>query len=119
MAAAHTTIVTMVSFFAGNANFKSFAQTMIKVGAKYGNIAADSIIYGRQKIRENTLQMVTDVQANIESCIHKAAKDGAVYMVTDMWSDNVVQNSYLKVTWGRLGVGTWHCWAVGTATCSQ
>lgn len=35
-----------------NANLKSFAQTMIEVGAKYGNIAADSVLYGRKTIRE-------------------------------------------------------------------
>jgi hypothetical protein len=83
---------------ADNANFRSFAQTMIEVGAKYGNIAADSVIYGRKTIREKTLQKVADVQANILSCIHKAAKDGPICMVTDMWSDNVVQNSCLEVT---------------------
>lgn len=81
-----------------NANLKSFAQTMIEVGAKYGNIAADSVLYRRKTIREKTLQMVVDVQAKIVSCMHKAAKDGAISMVTDMWSDNVVQNSYLEVT---------------------
>lgn len=48
-----------------NANLKSFAQTMIEVGAKYGNIAADSVLYGRKTIREKTLQMVVDVQAKI------------------------------------------------------
>ena len=51
-----------------NGNFKAFAQTMIEVGAKYGNIAADSVIYGRKTIREKTLQMAADVKANIESC---------------------------------------------------
>lgn len=81
-----------------NPNFKSFAQTMIEVGSRYGNVAADSVLYGRKTVREKTLQMVNDLQANIVCNIHKAAKDGAISMVTDMWSDNVVQNSYIEVT---------------------
>jgi len=42
--------------------------------------------------------MAHDVQATTVSRMHEAAKVGAVSMVTDMWSDNVVQNSYLEIT---------------------
>ena len=37
-------------------------------------------------------------QPPIVSRMHEAAKVGAVSMVTDMWSDNVVQNNYLEIT---------------------
>ena len=81
-----------------NYNFKSFSQTMIEIGAKHGNIQVDTLLYGRKTIREKTLQMVDDIRASIVANIAEAAKSGAVSMVTDMWSDNVVQNSYLELT---------------------
>jgi len=78
-----------------NADFKSFVQTMIVVGAKYGNISADNVLYGRKTGREKN---TADVQATIVSRMHEAAKVGAVSIVTDMRSDDVVQNNYLKIT---------------------
>ena len=81
-----------------NETYKSFAQTMISVGAKYGNVKAASVLYGRKTIKEKTIDMAHKLRDQIKSNVQKAATEGSVSMVTDMWSDNVVQNSYMEVT---------------------
>ena len=53
--------------------------------------------------------MVDDIRASIVANIAEAAKSGAVSMVTDIWSDNVVQNSYLELTlfWVSQNADEW------------
>ena len=73
-----------------NETFKSFVQQMVNLGAQYGCVKVDDVLYGRKTIQKRMLDIAKDLQAKIKQEIICSALDGCVSMVTDKWSDNVV-----------------------------
>ena len=81
---------------------KDFVQSFIELGASHGCVPASEIIVGRLTVRKDIVNKLPQIQDTIKSSLQKSAEQGAVSVVKDLWSDNVVSRSYLNVTffWG-------------------
>ena len=79
-------------------SLKHFAQAFIDLGAAYGCVPASDFIAGRLTVRKDIVNKLSLIQETIKESIAGPSKLGAVSCVTDLWSDNVVQRSYLNVT---------------------
>ena len=79
-------------------SLKHFAQAFIDLGAAYGCVPASDFIAGRLTVRKDIVNKLSLIQETIKESIAGPSKLGAVSCVTDLWSDNVVQRSYLDVT---------------------
>ena len=76
-------------------SLKSFAQAL---GAAYGCVPASDFIAGRVTVRKDIINKLSMIKETIKELIADPSKLLAVSIVTDLWSDNVVQRSYLDVT---------------------
>ena len=74
---------------------KEFAQAFIDSGAVYRRVPASDFIVGCHTVRSDIVQKV---QETFRELIAAPSKSGAVSFVSDLWLDNVVQHSYLDVT---------------------
>jgi len=74
---------------------KDFAQAFIDLGASHGCVPASEFIVGRLTVCKDIVRKLPVIQA---SSLQESAEQGAVSVVTDLWSDNVVSCSYLDVT---------------------
>ena len=81
-----------------NPQFIHVSQEMIRIGAKYGNVTALEIIPGRKTISKSTVQQTIIIKQNISSRLQDPIQRDAVAFTTDLWTDNVVQRSYLDVS---------------------
>jgi len=79
---------------------KEFAQAFVDLGAVYGRVPASDFIVGRHAVRNDNIivKKFNEVQEILRELIAAPSKLGAVLFVSDLWSDNVVQRSYLDVT---------------------
>ena len=68
------------------------------MGASHGCVPASEFIVGRLTVRKDIVSKLPQIQETIKSRLQKPAEQGAVSVVTDLWSDNVVSRSYLDVT---------------------
>ena len=59
---------------------------------------ASEFIVGRLTVCRDIVSKLPHIQAIIRSSLQESAELGAVSVVTDLWSDNVVSRSYLDVT---------------------
>ena len=78
--------------FVENTELDRFAQSFIEIeiGALFGNIPASDLIVSRAPVRRNIV--------NKSASIQDPAKYSAVSFVANLWTDNVVNRSYLDVT---------------------
>jgi len=77
---------------------KDFAQAFVDLGAAYGRIPASDLIVGRKTVRNDIVKTFSQIQGSIRELLVGPSKLGAVTFVSDLWSDSVVQRSYLDVT---------------------
>ena len=68
------------------------------MGASHGCLPASEFIVGRLTVRKDIVSKLPQIQDTIKSRLQKPAEQGAVSVVTDLWSDNVVSRSYLDIT---------------------
>ncbi len=88
-----------VSFlFVDNPGLRSFAQLMIQIGSKHGNVDVNDVLYGRQTIRNETFKKMKLCQANIKKQVALSSRYGAVSFCTDMTTDDINKNSYSDFT---------------------
>ena len=71
---------------------------MIRIGAKYGNVSASNIIPGRKAISKSTVEQIITIQKDICSRLQDPIQRDAVAFTTDLWTDNVMNRSYLDVS---------------------
>ena len=71
---------------------------MIRIGAKYGNVTASEIIPGRKTISKSTVAQIIIIKQVISSRLEDPIQRNAVGFTTDLWTDNVMQRSYLDVS---------------------
>jgi len=77
---------------------KNFAQTFVDLGAAYGHVPASDFIAGCKIVRSDIVKMFGQIQGSIRELTAGPSRLGAVSFVSDLWSDSVVQRSYLDVT---------------------
>lgn len=75
-----------------------FAQAFVDLGAAYGRVPASDLIVGRKTVKNDIVKTFSQIQGSIRELLASPSKLGAVSCVSDLWSDNVVQRSYLDVT---------------------
>jgi len=81
-----------------NSAFRSFAQLMIQIGSKHGNIDVDDVLYGRQTVRDSVFQKMQECKNEIKKQVAISAKHKAVSFCTDMTTDDVNKNPYSDFT---------------------
>ena len=81
-----------------NPQFINFSQEMIRIGAKYGNVTASEIIPGRKTISKSTVAQIIIIKQVISSRLEDPIQRDAFAFTTDLWTDNVMQRSYLDVS---------------------
>ena len=84
--------------FVEQESLKDFAQAFVDLGAGYGHVSASDFIAGRKTVRSDIVKTFGQIQGSIRELIAGPSKLGAVSFVSDLWSDSVVQRSYLDVT---------------------
>ena len=62
------------------------------------SVPTSEFIVGHLTVRKDIVSKLPHIQATIRSSLQESAELGAVSVVTDLWSDNVVSRSYLDVT---------------------
>ena len=80
-----------------NEHFRTLCQNLIEIGAKYGSVGARDVLVGRKSVRSDILKMATLVKNAIKGKLHKPVAEGTVAVTTDLWTDGVVQRSYLDM----------------------
>jgi len=81
-----------------NPAFLSFAERMISIGSKYGNVSPDEVLFGRQTVRETVFQKMVECQEEIKKAVAASSANRAVSFCTDMTTDDVNKNSYSDFT---------------------
>jgi hypothetical protein len=61
-----------------NPCFRSFAQLMIQTGSKYGSIAVEDVLYGRQTVRDAVFESTLECQKEIKKLVVISSKYKAV-----------------------------------------
>jgi hypothetical protein len=84
--------------FVDNPALRSFAQLMIQIGSKHGNIDVNDVLYGRQTIRDAVFDKMYDCQTEIKKQVAISAKHNAVSFSTDMTTDDINKNPYSDFT---------------------
>ena len=73
-------------------------EAFVNLGAVFGRVSASDFLVGRHTVRNDIVKKFNEVQEILRELIAAPSKLGAVSFVSDLWSDNVVQRSYLDVT---------------------
>jgi len=81
-----------------NPAFRSFAQLMIHIGSKHGNIDVDEVLYGRQTTRDAVFEKMLECQKEIKKQVAISSKNNAVSFCTDMTTDDINKNPYSDFT---------------------
>jgi hypothetical protein len=81
-----------------NPAFRSFAQLMIQIGSKHGNIDVDDVLYGRRTIRDTVFEKMSECQKEIKKQVAISSRRNAVSFCTDMTTDDVNKNPYSDFT---------------------
>lgn len=81
-----------------NPAFLAFAQQMISIGSKYGNVSPDEILYGRQTVRDTVFEKMMECRGEIKKAVAASSANRAVSFCTDMTTDDVNKNSYSDFT---------------------
>ena len=71
-----------------NAAFRSFAQLLIQIGSKHGNIDVDEVLYGRRAIRDAVFAQMKECQKEIQKQVAISYQHKAVSFCTDMTTDD-------------------------------
>ena len=77
-----------------NPALRSFAQVLIQIGAKYGNVDIDTVLYGRKTV----FNKMEKCQQEIKVQVLESLKYNAVSFCTDMTTDDINKNSYSDLT---------------------
>jgi hypothetical protein len=81
-----------------NAGLRSFAQHMISIGSKYGNVSVDDVSYGPHTVRDTVFDKMKECQDEIKRQVATSSTYHAVSFSTDMTTDDVNKNSYSDFT---------------------
>ena len=81
-----------------SAHFRSVCQNRIQIGAKYGNVNAADVLVGRKTVRADRIKLAESVKSTIREKLRRPIEEGTVAMTTDFWSDNMLQRSYLDMS---------------------
>jgi hypothetical protein len=81
-----------------NPALRSFAQLMIQIGSKHGNIDVADVLYGRHTTRDAVFEKMNECQNEIKKQVAISSKHNAVSFCTDMTTDDVNKNSYSDFT---------------------
>jgi hypothetical protein len=81
-----------------NPAFRSFAQLMIQIGSKHGNIDVDDVLYGRRTVRDAVFDKMTECQNEIKKQVAISSKHNSVSFCTDMTTDDINKNPYSDFT---------------------
>jgi len=96
-----------VSFaFVDNPGLRNFAQQMITIGAKHGNIDVEDVLYGRHTVRQSVFNKMHECQEVIKKNVQSSARQNAVSFCTDITTDDVNKNSYSDFT--VFWIKDWH-----------
>ena len=77
----------------------------------------DDIFFGRKTVRNDVFGLVDVLKYCIRSKIKTSIVKGTVAFTTDLWSDNIVQRSYLDIyfIWVETNPIDDTVWSIGTA----
>ena len=78
-----------------NPALRSFAQVLIKIGAKYGNLNVDTVLYCRKTVTDEVFNKMEEWQLKIKVQVLESLKYNAVWFCTDMTTDDINKNSYI------------------------
>lgn len=81
-----------------NPGLRAFAQYMIQIGSKYGNISVDDVLYGRQTVRDTVFNKMAECQEAIRKEVAISSQVNSVSFCTDMTTDDVNKNSFSDFT---------------------
>jgi len=81
-----------------NSGLRSFAQQMILIGSKYGNINVDDVLYGPKTVRDVVVDKMKECQDEIKRQVATSSKFHSVSFCSDMTTDDVNKNSYSDFT---------------------
>jgi hypothetical protein len=100
-----------------NTHFRRFCQRLVQIGAQHRNIILGDILFGRKTVRKDIVSLVNDLKAFIREKLKSSLADRAVVFTTDLWSDNVVQPSYLDINfyWVETDGADNTDWSIKTA----
>ena len=84
--------------FVDNSGLRSFAQKMIQIVSKYGNLDVDDAFYGREIVRKSTFEKKIEFQEKIKNSIQGCSLTKEVSFAAHLASDNINHNSYLDFT---------------------
>jgi hypothetical protein len=81
-----------------NSGLRSFAQQMILIGSKYGNVSVDEVLYGPHTVRDAVVDKMKECQDEVKRQVAASSKFHGVSFCTDMTTDDVNKNSYSDFT---------------------
>lgn len=81
-----------------NAALRPFAQLMIQLGSKHGNISIDDVLYSRQTVRDALFAKINECRNEIKKQVTISSQHKAVSFCTDMTTDDVNKNPYSDFT---------------------
>jgi hypothetical protein len=84
--------------FVDNPGLRSFAQIMIQIGSKHGNINVEDVLYGPCTVRDAVFNKMEQCQQSIKKQVSISSKYNAVSFCTDMTTDDINKNSYSDFT---------------------
>ncbi|KAI6661971.1 Hobo element transposase HFL1 [Oopsacas minuta] len=84
--------------FVENVGLREFAQLMVQMGSKYGNIDVADLLYSRQTIQRSTFLKMKECQELIRCKVAQYGQQKCVSFTTDLTTDDVNKNSFMDFT---------------------
>lgn len=78
--------------------FRTMAQNLVHIGAKYGNIDIDKVLPDPRTVSRNVHDVANRVRQDTLPCVLEAAGKCFLACTTDMWSDDYKKISYTTIT---------------------
>lgn len=78
--------------------FLNMAQTLIGIGAKYGNVDASSLLPHPTTLSRNTSELAEELRDVVKDIVVPIARSIGISVTLDLWTDDHKKVSYLGVT---------------------
>ncbi|CAF3671087.1 unnamed protein product [Rotaria sordida] len=81
-----------------DSGLRSLVQECISLGAKYGNICVDDVLYSRFSISSHIAGLADECRAKVRQELIEPLENQAVTVCPDLWTDPYRQISYLGIS---------------------
>lgn len=89
------TYVCIYSLYVPGEGFRDLAQSLINLGATYGNVKVEDILVSRKTLSRNVLHEQYD---RVKTNLKKVMLDRHMAFTTDMWTEKYTQRSFLTLS---------------------